>query len=252
MLQSVIVFSRGGSLLFHKEFLIHDRLKAKKLAPLLTTLLTQAEHIVGLPLCYLELHDIALAIVTNVKYKVSCCIFYDVEDGEIFGKLLATEIVESFCENFTDELEEPHSHQSAFDSFNPKIASAIQNSLSPILEHLQSQKMIQSALLINGDEIIPKNNRVDNIAFIAEYYGLMEQAQQLMTIMETQHKEVVITGSGLNLYVKKIESAGFVVTYYTHEDTEGTKALIAKYAKVLDSVLKLINNFGGEEIQYFN
>jgi len=251
MLQSIIVFSKGGVLLFHKEFLIHEQIKLKQTAPLMQTLLTTCENVIGLPICYFELHDIALAIVTNVKYKVSCCIIYDREDGEIFGKLLATEIVESFCEHFTDELENSRHHESGvFDSFNPKIASAIQNSISPILEHLQSQKMIQSALLINGDEIIPKNNRVDNIAFIAEYYGLMEQAQQLMTIMETQHNEVVISGSGLNLYVKKIESAGFVVTYYTHEAIAETKALIAKYTKVLDSVLKLINNFGGEEIQY--
>ena len=62
--------------------------------------------------------------------------------------------------------------------------------------------------------------------------------------------KIIIARHDSNVYVKKIESAGFVVTFYKDEEVEETQELIRKYSKVMESVLKLINNFGGEEFYF--
>jgi hypothetical protein len=72
----------------------------------------------GLPVSLIEMSNVAVAIVSDPKYKVSCSLFYDREDvrpmvcssaalliswlassqGSLFGRLLASEILRAFVD----------------------------------------------------------------------------------------------------------------------------------------------------------
>lgn len=226
-------------------------------------MMERCESVLGLPVCYMQLDKISVAIVTNAKYKVSCALFYDSEDGEIFGKLIATEVVESFCAMFQNELERPKDQQLAngadtreqFHTFHPVIGQAIRNSINPVLEHLASSKRaIETAFLVNRDTVTPENARakIDPIAFIAQYQSLLEQSRQIMLLSGEIDQELVVNGNEKVIYLKRIE--GSVLVVVINKAHKVPRKEIDKHTKVLKSVLVVIANLMrlGDDIWNFS
>ena len=150
MLYNVVLFSKSGLPLFQKEFIANDRIRPRLLTGLITAMNERCNDIYGAPCCYLEFDKISLSIVTNTKHDISCLLVYSKFCGEVFGKLIATELVESFCSEFGEQLDKLTNNnghhakvglnEKEFKDFENKIAPAIKNSITPVLEFLQPQK----------------------------------------------------------------------------------------------------------------
>ena len=177
-------------------------------------------------------------------------LIYSRGDGEEFGKLIATELVESFCQEYGEILSSKPKHgglnHKRFDGFESKIATAIKNSVSPVLEFLQSQKSINLALLYTSDQLLPHNHRVDAISFVAEYRSLKFHTKQLMELVKDSDSQVIIQcGNDSTVIIKKIYgNAQLVVSANQSNDRSNTMKVIEKYSKILSSLLKLIGSLG--------
>jgi len=81
--------------LFSKEFLKAVS-KPRLIGGLITAMIDFATQRVGVPVSYIQLKNVGVAIHTNIQAKVTCALFHDISDGIDFGKLIASEILNSF------------------------------------------------------------------------------------------------------------------------------------------------------------
>ena len=253
MLYNVVLFSKAGLPVFQKEFIPNDKIKPRIFTGIITAMNEKTANILpfGSPCCYLEFDQISLSIVTNTKYSINCLLLYSKICGEEFGKLLATELVESFCSEFGDKIQrlrksdkigEDEKH---FKEFENKIAPAIKNSITPILEFLQSQKNINIAMLISSDQLLPHNHRVDAISFVSEYRSLIMSAKQIMSLCTDTDNEVIIHAHDSIVIVRKLENSHiFVAIDKNTNNKKQTLMLIAKYSSVISHILKLVASLG--------
>jgi hypothetical protein len=68
---------------------------------LLTAMLEFSLVTAGMPVSYIELSGLGVTIVGSEATKVFCALFQDREDGADFGKLLATEILNAFQDEYS-------------------------------------------------------------------------------------------------------------------------------------------------------
>lgn len=251
MIYNVIV-SKEGNQLFEKEFLSHDKIKPNIVSGIVTAMNAKYTKIIKAPCCYMEFDSISISVVKNTKYGISCLMLYQKDCGEEFGKLIATELVESFCNEYGDEVADLDKRKklgfmkaTRFSEFEGKIAPAIKNSISPILEFLQSQKTINLAMLISSDQLLPHNHTVDAISFVSEYRSLMFQTKQIMSLCSETDNEVIIHAVDSIVMVRKIEMASLVVTINKNTvNKRQTFMLIAKYCDIIGHILKLVASLG--------
>ena len=76
---------------------------------------------------------VAVTMVTDDTTKVFCALFHDCEDGAIFGRLVCSEILHAFTEEYAANLTNPHRTMKDFAGFNNRIADVIRNSVKPVL-----------------------------------------------------------------------------------------------------------------------
>jgi len=132
-----------------------------------------------------------------------------------------------------------------FQGFENSIAAAIKNSITPILEFLQSQKNINIAMLISSDQLLPHNHRVDAISFVSEYRSLIMSAKQIMSLCAETDNEVIIHAHDTILFVRKLENSHIFVTIDKNiNNKKQTLMLIAKYSNVISHILKLVASLG--------
>eukprot|EP00484_Ammonia_sp_Unknown_P029124 CAMPEP_0197023886 /NCGR_PEP_ID=MMETSP1384-20130603/4527_1 /TAXON_ID=29189 /ORGANISM="Ammonia sp." /LENGTH=264 /DNA_ID=CAMNT_0042452181 /DNA_START=21 /DNA_END=815 /DNA_ORIENTATION=- len=251
MIYSLILYSKSALPIFQKEFIPNDKIRPRILTGIITAMNKKCLNIVGSPCCYLEFDKLSLSIVTNTKYNISCLLLYSKICGEEFGKLIATELVESFCSENGDELQKLQKSDKVgedekhFKEFENKIAAAVKNSITPILEFLQSQKYINIAMLISADQLLPHNHRVDAISFVSEYRSLMFQTKQIMSLLSETDNEVMIHAHDSIVMIRKIENSSLVVTINKNANNKKQIfLLIDKYCHIIGHILKLIASLG--------
>jgi hypothetical protein len=52
----------------------------------------------GIPVAYIELSTVALSLISNIEARLTCAVFFDKEDGYLFGRLLARELLYTFVQ----------------------------------------------------------------------------------------------------------------------------------------------------------
>jgi len=253
MLHRVLIISESGLLLFGKTFLEQPQTRNNKiLGPLISAMLVRTAEIIGVPVTFISMANSSVAIVLNPDYKVTCAVVYDQVDGEIFGKLIATELVESFCTQYGERLKEDEylGNVGEFSLFNNRIGEAIKDTLQPILEWMAVQPGIHQAFLVSGDKILPNNIKVDHIAFISTYRSLLEQTHQIMAKTEEDIMEITLKAGEKDISIQRIENRTLVIVRATKGLREPSVEQLKKSDKnmqravtALKSVLKLISTF---------
>ncbi len=65
----------------------------------ITAMVQFSELTVGMRMCYMELQEVGVSVVGG-RSMPYCAVFHDLEDGADLGKLLANQILFTFCESF--------------------------------------------------------------------------------------------------------------------------------------------------------
>jgi hypothetical protein len=79
---------------------------------------------------------VAVTIVVNTGAKVFCALFHDRDDGRAFGRLICSELLYAFTQEFSSDLSKDFHGRNLkdFHGFNYKIADIIRNSVKPVLK----------------------------------------------------------------------------------------------------------------------
>eukprot|EP00954_Amorphochlora_amoebiformis_P029771 1393645-Amorphochlora_amoeboformis.AAC.3 len=96
----------------------------------------------GLPMSYVEMNKVGVAIAKDSRRKLICCLIIDKEDGREFGRLVAQMMLDEVSSpvyapigHFLKMYPNPR-HTDDFSGFNTKISEVIWGSIHPILDTL--------------------------------------------------------------------------------------------------------------------
>lgn len=243
MLRNLLLISSSGIVLFSKEF-VRAVAKPRLIGGLVTAMLDFAEQRTGLPVSFIELSTVGVSIVSNKIARVSCALFYDIEDGHEFGQLISEEILHAFVATYTSASEEKINPNNVeeFSGFNMKIAETIRNAVRPVLEQLALQRGIQVACLIQGDTITHSTADVDKIQILANIQPLIGVSTDVIAVKNDLPQRLVIRGERTTVVVVRIEGTSLVVVGRNSAKNEMQEAEIDTAARLLQKVLAISSN----------
>ena len=214
MLRNVLLIATTSGLpLFSKEFL-NAVSQPRLIGSLLTAMMEWAVRTTGMPVTYIELTNVAVTIVKDEVVKVCCALFHDRTDGPAFGKLIASQILYSFLEEYSGDLTMPGHNLKDFHGFHHKIAAAVRSSVRPVLNGLQTHRSraILKALLVTEDSIVQTGGDIDQLALLANLQALLNFATELLAQRDDSCTQIVLEGShDVRTLLWRIERAVFIV-----------------------------------------
>lgn len=246
MLRNVLLIATTSGLpLFSKEFL-NSVAQPRLVGSLLTAMMVLAVRTTGMPVTYIELSNVAVTLVRDEVVKVCCVLLHDRSDGPAFGKLIASQILFAFLEEYSGDLTTSGHNLRDFHGFHSNIAHAVQSSIRPVLNRLQNHKSraILKALLVTEDGIIQTGGDVDQLALLANLQALLNFAAELLAQRDDQVKQIVLEGShgDVRTLLWCIERAVFVVVVSTAVEPTHYRAAVHDTAQMLSQVCFIVSN----------
>ncbi len=175
MLRNIIIIgSTSGLVLFSKVFsggISQPRL----VGSLITAIIEFGQQTTGMGVCYIELTNVSITMVANEDAKVVCALFYDRDDGVLFGRLICGEILTAFTQEYSYDVTQFGKNLKDFYGFQKKISSIVRFSSKSVILKLESQKAIKRVLLMNEREIIhTPNDDIDQLSILANLTAFIE------------------------------------------------------------------------------
>lgn len=184
MIRNVILMATSGLVLFSKEF-VNSVAQPRLIGSLLTAMIEFSQQTSGMMVSYIELSNVAVTIVVNDVAKVFCALFHDRDDGCAFGRLICSEILTAFTQEFASDLNSFGLNLRDFHGFHNKIADVIRNSVRPVLKQLQSNKGILKALLVTEDgNVASPNDDIDQLGVLANLQALTGLCTDIMATVD--------------------------------------------------------------------
>lgn len=175
MLRNIIIIgSTSGLVLFSKVF-AHGISQPRLVGSLITAIIEFGQQTTGMGVCYIELTNVSITMVANDDAKVVCALFYDRDDGVLFGRLICSEILTAFTQEYSYDVTQFGKNLKDFYGFQKKIPSIVRFSSKSVILKLESHKAIKRVLLMNEREIIhTPNDDIDQLSILANLTAFME------------------------------------------------------------------------------
>lgn len=173
---------------------------------------------------------------------LTCALFHDVTDGAELGRLIATELLDAFREQYGVSLSKigggtPHINLNEFDPFHARIPGIIQGLVTPVLNGLCAQQGVAMVLLMTDDAHISYNSagNVDGLGLGASLLALTSVAKDTMSIRDDTMRSVVIeNGDGTRVFVRRLSymkaslvvQCGANVRFQTSDDAISASATL--------------------------
>lgn len=150
----------------------------------------------GMKPTFIELSSLAVTIVRDDAVKLMCALVHDRNDSVSFGRLIASEILSAFIEEYSvDRLRSPlsiggHSLKD-FHGFDAKISGVVQNSVQPVLQKLQSQRGVIQAMLLTQTSMVQGGSEVDQFGILATIQYMCVQADVISDFVYDVTRHIV-------------------------------------------------------------
>jgi len=189
----------AGVVIFEKVwFTDSESIQTEKKGRLFGSLITTMQEFSrqstgGMIVTYLEFQQVAVSIVDDSKTKLLCTLFHDTEDGSDFGQMIAAQILRSFIESFPDISFQGTLNVATFSSFVGKLFDAIQNSVRAIVQQLQSQRGINSALVVydNGQSVMTVAQEEDQLGIVANLTPIITLSTDILQAKTKERPELI-------------------------------------------------------------
>lgn len=173
MIRNVLIMATSGLVLFSKAY-TNGISNARLIGSLITAIIEFSQQTTGMSVCFIELSNVSITIVTNETAKVFCALFYDRDDGVVFGRLICSEILNSFIHEYSVDLNQLGRNLLDFHGFKKIITAAVKQSTKPVIMRLESQLGIKKVLLINDRDVKETSaNKCDQLGVLANMHSVM-------------------------------------------------------------------------------
>mmetsp|Transcript_21647 Transcript_21647/g.47184 ORF Transcript_21647/g.47184 Transcript_21647/m.47184 type:complete len:224 (+) Transcript_21647:444-1115(+) len=218
-------------------------------------MLEKSRQTTGLKLAYLEFSKLGITIVGNDTKTVYCVIFHDKNDGEAFGRLLATTILDAFVLKFQRDLTSSSGlNLNTFQDFQFQLSAVIRDTTRPVLENLKRNRAVVVALLVKEDSRVDDSSitystgEVDQFGVLANLKPLISAATDIMSFAHDSSSTIWLESSptrASRLMVHKIVAGTYLVVQFSmrfdhshySDDVHRTSLLLEKVC-ALGEILK--------------
>jgi hypothetical protein len=184
MIRNVLIMTiTGGILLFSQEFpggIQQPRLGGQ----LITAIIEFGQQTTGMGVSHINLKAISIAIVTNETNNLFCALFYDRADGKLFGKLICSEILGAFIQNYASDPQFAQTGRNLKDfiGFQRKIQHVAYYAIRPVMSLLESMHGIYKAIVLRDLEVIDsQRDEVNEFVILANLPKMLQIAEELRT-----------------------------------------------------------------------
>lgn len=157
MLRSFMLISgKSGIVLFRKSF-AKSLPNPRMIAGLVTALCNFSTDALSQPIAYMELSTSAITIISQPPHPTSdhlrCVAFHDIHDGELYGRLIASQLLNAFSDDYSERLSSlslatTDGAEDLFKAFNSRVRFALQNVVRPLMAALSASAGIRRVLLL--------------------------------------------------------------------------------------------------------
>eukprot|EP00981_Chlorochromonas_danica_P011428 scaffold4011_cov197-Ochromonas_danica.AAC.10 len=224
----------------------------------MTAIIEFGQQTTGMGVSFIDLSHISIAIVCNDNVKIFCALFYDRQDGQHFGRLLCSEILNAFVQDYSSEFAQFGLNLRDFRGFHRKLPKVIIYAVRPVLSHLESFHAIKKAILVRDYEVIDtQRDRLDDFAILSTLPILIELAGEVAIIGNDHLESLSIdTISGGQEGEEEGEEGECVTIWRIREKVFlvcvlDKKHPLEEYAEALEEALEIIEQIGilQEDIQ---
>ena len=181
MLSNVLILhQQSGLVLFSKDFVKNGVAQPRLLGSLLTAMTEFSDQCTGMKPTLIEMSSLAVTLVHDEGVKLLCALVHDRNDSASFGRLIASEILTAFVDDYTAEKLRTPSGLQDFHGFDAKIHGIVQNAVRPVLEKLQAHRGVFQALLVTEESIVQAGVEVDQFAVLANLHVMLPYADHIL------------------------------------------------------------------------
>lgn len=182
MIRNVLIMTiTGGLLLFSQEF--PGSIQQPRLGGQLITAIIEFGHqTTGMAVSHINLTNISISIVTNEPNNLFCALFYDRSDGKLFGKLICSEILSAFIQNYASDPQFAQTGRNLKDfiGFQRKLQRVVYYAIRPVVSLLESKNGINKAFVLRELEIIDSQKEsINEFQLLANLPNLIDVAEEL-------------------------------------------------------------------------
>jgi len=241
----LIIATSSGLPLFHKEF-VNAISQPRLIGSLLATIMNHSVQMTTMPLAYIELSNISVAIVKDEITQLCCTIFYDRVDGPSFGKLIASQILHSFLDEYSGELATSGHNLGVFNGFDSRIAPAVRSSVRPVLVRLKAHRSqgIHHLILVSEDSIIQVGGDADQLAVTANVQTLLQFASEVLSHRDDDCTHMVLDGppNGCRVLLWRIQRAVLIALVTKAVPHARYHGAVQDALKILTKIFKITAN----------
>jgi len=212
MLLNLIIMTGAGLVIFEKEWVESKLEKSSLFGSLIRSMLEFSKQSTMMIPVYLEFGTVSISIVEDPKTKLICTLIHEISDGEHFGQIIASQILRSFLDTFNDvSFSSGTVNVSMFSVFSSKILDAISQSIIVILQDVQRNKGVQSALLIydDGTAKTPMQEE-DQFGFVANLQPIITISTDIMLAKKDRPKFLSLEMQSRVVIIHKVRDASLV------------------------------------------
>lgn len=179
MIRNVLIMANSGLVLFSKEF-SNSIAQPRMIGSLITAIIEFGQQTTGMSVSFIELTHVSIAIVSNEPVKIFCALFFDRQDGKLFGKLMASEILNAFIKDYSADFAQFGRNLKDFKGFHRKMLTVIYYSVRPVISWLELTAGIHKAIIVSDLEVIhSQKEELNDLGIISNLSQLIEMANEL-------------------------------------------------------------------------
>jgi len=238
MLKNIIILQNSGMILFSKEF-PNTIAQPRLVGSLITTLIEFGRQTTGMFTSFINLSKVSVAIVHNESVKMFCALIYDVQDGKLFGKLLCSEILNAFIQDYSPDGTQFGRNLKDFQGFNKKLQNVIYYSVRPVITSLESKLGIKKSLLVREMEVVDsQKNDINEFGILSNIPALVDVVNEMMLYGNGSMQSICIDGDDMDrVHVWKIqESIYFICVVDTRVPSTEYQPFIEESLEMIEQV----------------
>lgn len=252
----MIISGKSGIVLFRKVF-VKSHAQPRLIAGLVTALCNFSCDALLVPIAYMELTSIAITVVsqppTSAQDQLRCVAFHDTDDGELYGRLVATELLHAFVDEHSERLASlsianTEGVEDLFKAFNSRVRFAMQGVVRPLMQQLNRERGVQRALLLRNArtggafghaprELWYSGGLDGEESIVADTHALMQAADDLLVRQENQ---AVLVDLGDCLRVERLSLATLIVATAPPATIASCSDVIDEAASTLQKLFLLL------------
>eukprot|EP00123_Amoebidium_parasiticum_P014758 comp22630_c0_seq1/m.34799 comp22630_c0_seq1/g.34799 ORF comp22630_c0_seq1/g.34799 comp22630_c0_seq1/m.34799 type:complete len:262 (-) comp22630_c0_seq1:823-1608(-) len=250
MLRHMLICNDGGLTLYSKEFVpLWDKERSRAMGNLMTAVNQMCRDCVGHPPSYIELATVGVSIcVDGSKTKVVCALFHDKDDGEAFGRIVATELLRVFVDTYGGTLGGDRLgavKEATFAAFHARMAEAIRNAVRPILRDVAQAHGVEWCGLTQEHSLLHATQPLDQLALVANLDAFVGYCIELQALVNDRVATAILGGSRRVLVCQVSDVVRLVVVMDLKTNYSAARDTIDQALVLISKVFALLGNLQG-------